>query len=158
VRLIRITALALAILAVSATAAMAQPFHDTGKYSGKTDHLVFSHGEYRAGKISFKATQHRITNIRFEIRVECSNGQHFSGVAKHGGFLTIDEDGKYSGSATTNGGTGKDSIKGAIRDDRASGSVRRTIKLDTSGNESASGNTCTSGRVEFKAHHVDEGR
>lgn len=151
----RIAVLALAIFAVSATVAFAA---DSGPYRGHTEGLYFSPsdgGHYRQAKISFTLTGNQVHNIRFEIRVECADDSHRSFVVKHGGSLFLNEDGKFHGSATTNGNTGTDRISGTIHGPRASGAVSRTIRLTKSGQESSTGMACSSGRVEWKAHEVD---
>jgi hypothetical protein len=149
----RIALLALAIFAVTATVALA---YEPGHYHGHTEGLYFSptEREYRSATVSFDIHNGRVFNIRFEIRVECSDDSHRSFVVKHGGSLPIGEEGRFHGSATTNGGTGTDRFSGRVVDERVSGAVSRTIKLTKSGKESSTGMQCSSGRVEYKAHEV----
>jgi hypothetical protein len=152
----RIAVVALAIFAVSATVAIAA---ESGPYRGHTQGLYFSsagEGHYRQAKIAFNVVGgNHITNLRWEIRVECADDTHKSYVIKPSGFLTLNEDGKFAGRVATPGGTGFDRISGRIRGDRASGAVSRTIKLGAGGTESAGGQSCSSGRVEYKAHEID---
>ena len=149
----RIALLALAIFAVSATVALA---YEPGHYHGHTEGLYFSPSEreYRSATVSFDIHNGRVFNILFEIRVECSDDSHRSFVVKHGGSLPIGEEGRFHGSATTDGGTGKDRFSGRVVDERVSGAVSRTIRLTKSGKESSTGMQCSSGRVEYKAHEV----
>jgi hypothetical protein len=152
----RIAGLALVILVASASVAFAD--RETGRYRGHSEGSYFSkkEGEFRSAKVGFVVTHSAVTKIRFEVRVRCADGSHTSWVVKHGGSIPIGEDGRFSGHATTNGGTGTDTFKGRIRDGRASGALRRTIREDANGNETSGGQLCTSGRVEWKAHLVEE--
>jgi hypothetical protein len=151
----RIVVLALAIFALSATVA----FAEQGRYRGHTEGLYFTtagqDGHYRQAKISFNLVGNRVQNFRWEIRVECADDSHRSFVVKPTGFLTLDDDGKFVGRVATPGGTGFDRISGRIRHERASGAVRRVIRLSSSGQETAGGQSCNSGRVDWKAHETD---
>ena len=150
----RIVVLALAIFAVSTTVA----FAETNRFRGKTEGLFFTTSgqepHYRQATIKFTRTGNRLTNFRWEIRVKCADDSHRSFVVKPTGFLTIDQDGRFAGRADTPGGTGFDRISGRIRDDRASGAVRRVIRLNSTGQETAGGQSCNSGRVAWKAHET----
>jgi len=151
-KLSRIGVLALVICALTAGAAVADE-HVDGKYRGHTDGSFFTRnsqgeGHYRRAKVTFIATDTRITHIRFEVRVTCPDGTHFSTVSKHDGFIPIGFDGHFNGSAS-NDPSGQDVFKGRIVDNRASGRLRRTIGISGHG-------TCSSGSVEWKAVHVSE--
>src|ERR687886_63408 len=61
------------------------------------------------------------------------------------------KEGKFDGTASTNGNTGKDRIKGEVDGDHASGFVARSIRLNKSGKEQRPGELCASGRVEWSA-------
>ena len=72
-KLSRIGVLALVICALTAGAAVADE-HVDGKYRGHTDGSFFTRnsqgeGHYRRAKVTFIATDTRITHIRFEVRV-----------------------------------------------------------------------------------------
>ena len=150
----RIALLALAIFAVTATVAWAE----TNKYRGTTEGLFFSptEREYRKATIKFKVSGNRVIDPRWEIRVECADDSHRSFVIKTHGFLTIGDDGEFAGRVATPGGTGFDRISGRIRGERASGAVRRSVRLNSAGQETAGGQSCNSGRVEWQAHEVGE--
>jgi hypothetical protein len=152
-KLSRIGVLALVISALTAAAAVADEQHVDGKYRGHTDGKFFTRnaqgeGHYRRAKVTFIATDTRIKRIRFEVRVTCPDGTHFSTVSKHGGSIPIEFDGHFVGSAS-NDPSGRDVFKGRIVDNRASGRLRRTIGISGHG-------TCASGSVEWKAVHVSE--
>ena len=151
-KLSRIGVLALVISALTAGAAVADEQHVDGKYRGHTDGKFFTkdaqgEGHFRQAVVKFVATNTAITHIRFEARVTCPDGTHFSTVSKHGGSIPIGFDGHFSGSASNPGG--KDVFKGRIVDNRASGRLRRTIAVSGHG-------TCSSGSTEWKAVHVSE--
>ena len=141
----RIVILALAIFALTASVA----FAESHKFRGKTEGLYFTtsgqDGHYRQAKIGFTRTGNRLTNFRWEIRVECSDDTHKSFVIKPSGFLTLDEDGRFAGRVTQANGS-FDRISGRVVGERASGAVRKVITGTPS---------CNSGRVDFKAHETE---
>jgi hypothetical protein len=151
----RIAVLALAIFALTASVA----FAEQGRYRGHTEGLFFStagqDGHYRQAKISFTLNGNRVQNFRWEIRVECADDSHRSYVIKPTGFLTLDGDDHFVGRVATPGGTGFDRISGTIRGERATGAVRRAIKLGANHQEAAGGQSCNSGRVEWAAHEAE---
>ena len=153
-KLRRIAVVALAIFALSAAVAVAQT--EVDHYRGHTEGKVLVRSgddwKFRHGKISFDVSGNRVSNIRFEIRVACDESdRHFSYVVSHGGSLPLDKDGQFDGTASTNGNTGKDRIKGEVDGDHASGFVARSIRLNKSGKEQRPGELCASGRVEWSA-------
>jgi hypothetical protein len=139
----RILILAFAIFALTASVALAD------KYRGHTEGLFFTtagqDGHYRQAKIGFTRNGNRLTNFRWEIRVECSDDTHKSFVIKPSGFLTLDDDGRFAGRVTQADGS-FDRISGRVRGERASGAVRKVITGTPS---------CNSGRVDWKAHEVN---
>jgi hypothetical protein len=152
----RLGAIALVTLAAPATAALAA---ETDAFRGHTEGLFFSHGEYRQAKIAFERTGDKLHDIRFEIRVRCPSGQRRSRVVRmspgrvHDGRFRIEQavTGTFDG---TNGSEEFHSgslLRGRINGDRASGVVKFSTELDAKGNESASGRTCKSGKVEWSA-------
>jgi hypothetical protein len=142
----RIVILALAIFALTASVAIAA---ESQKFRGHTEGLFFTtagqDGHYRQAKIGFTKIGNRLTNFRWEIRVECSDDTHKSFVIKPSGFLTLDDEGRFAGRVTQANGS-FDRISGRIRGERASGAVRKVITGTPS---------CNSGRVDFKAHETD---
>ena len=151
-KLSRIGVVALVIAVASVGVATADEQHVDGKYRGHTDGKFFTvdsqgQGHFRQAVVKFFATDTSIKNIRFEVRVTCPDGSHFSTVSKHSGSIPIGFDGHFSGSANNPGG--KDVFKGRIVDNRAGGRLRRTIDVKGHG-------TCSSGGVEWHARHVSE--
>ena len=147
-----IAAVALVAFAVSASVAVAQT--EVDKYRGHTEGIYFVKAQerFRHGKISFNVSNNQVSNIRFEIRVTCEESdRHFNYVVKHGGSLPLDSEGRFDGTASTNGNSGKDRIKGEVDGDRASGFVARSIRLNAQGREQRPGELCASGRVEWDA-------
>ena len=151
-RLIAVTAL----VAFAALASVAVAQTDVDRYRGRTEGKVLVRSgddwKFRTGRISFDVSGNRVSNIRFEIRVACEESdRHFSYVVSHGGSLPLDKEGRFDGTASTNGNTGKDRIKGEIEGDHASGFVARSIRLNSKGAEQRPGELCASGRVEWHA-------
>jgi hypothetical protein len=152
----RIATIALLTCATSASVALAA---DTDTFRGHTEGSFFSHGEYRAARISFQRTGNRLHDVRFEIRVRCPSGQHRSKVGHirevqvHDGKFKIEQGvvGTFDGTNGSDTFHASQSIKGRIRGDRASGTVAMSTELDSHGKESASGRTCRSGQVEWTA-------
>jgi hypothetical protein len=152
-KLKRIGAVALALLAVSATAAVAATWQ-TGDYKGKTDGKYCAKktcrkSELRRARISFTVKRHKITNIHYEMRVHCKNGNHSSFLVEPTGSLPLDGDGKFSGSAPSPRGTGEDRISGKVGGTQASGTVRSFDKENAHHKESATGSKCDSGKVAW---------
>jgi hypothetical protein len=147
----RITVLALVLLALSATAALAGTAWQTGDYAGKTEGKYKPAGNkpLRKAKISFHVGLHKVTKIRVEIRVKCADGSHTSFRTEHGGFLSLDANGKFRGGADTQ--TGRDNISGKVSGSTASGFVRSFDKEDQNGNEDPNGQKCDSGRINWTA-------
>ncbi len=149
-----IAVVAFAAFALSATVAVAQT--EVDHYRGKTEGKVLVRSgddwKFRHGRISFDGSGNTVSNIRFEIRVTCEESdRHFNYVVKHGGSLPLDSEGRFDGTASTNGNSGKDRIKGEVDGDRASGFVARSIRLNAQGREQRPGELCASGRVEWDA-------
>jgi hypothetical protein len=150
VRPVRTILLALALLAASATAALAAAGWQTGDYGGTSGGKFKPAGKpLRKARISFHVAQHRITNLRVEIRVRCADGSHTSFVTQNDGFLTLDSNGKFAGGAATK--TGRDNISGQVTGTSASGIVRSFDTEDANGNEDPTGQKCDSGRVKWTA-------
>ena len=150
VRPFRTILLALALVAVSATAALAAAGWQTGDYAGTSGGKFKPAGKpLRKARVSFHVAQHRITKVRVEIRVRCADGSHTSFVTQHDGFLTVDSNGKFAGGAATR--TGRDNISGRVTGTTASGIVRSFDREDANGNEDPTGQKCDSGRVEWTA-------
>jgi hypothetical protein len=148
----RIFVLALALLAISATAAIAAASWETGDYSGKTEGKYFTKkGTLRQAKISFTVKKHKITNIHYEMRVICPNGNRTSFLVAPKGSLPLDSNGKFSGSAPSPGNTGEDRISGKVSGTDASGKVRSFDREDNKHNEKANGMKCDSGKVKWSA-------
>jgi hypothetical protein len=153
----RIVLVALALLALSATAALAASW-ETGDYKGETDGKFFvpgkkgKPGHLRTARISFTVKQHKVGSIVFEVRVKCSDGSHTSWRVAHGGSLPLDSDGSFGGGAATDAGTGRDTISGKVSGTKASGTVRRHDKENSKGNEKSNGMKCDSGKVHWTAH------
>jgi hypothetical protein len=147
---LRTALLTVALLAVSATAALAAVTWQPGDYKGKTEGMFKPAGKpLRKAKISFHVGPHRITKIKVEIRVKCADGNHTSFKTEHTGGLDIDVNGKFAGGAPTK--TGRDNIAGQVSGDHASGFVRSFDKEDANGNENKNGVKCDSGRVKWTA-------
>jgi hypothetical protein len=147
---LRVVLLTLALLAVSATAALAAVTWQPGDYKGKTEGMFKpASGKLRKAKISFHIGLHRITKIRVEIRVKCADGNHTSFRTEHTGGLDINSNGKFAGGAPTK--TGRDNIVGQVSGTNASGFVRSFDKEDADGNEDPKGIKCDSGRVKWTA-------
>ena len=152
----RIATIALLTCATSASVALAV---ETDTFRGHTEGSFFSHGEYRAAKISFERTGNRVHDVRFEIRVRCPSGQHRSKVGHireaqvRNGKFKVEQGvvGIAAGRSDSDTFRASQSIKGRIRGDRASGTVAMSTELDSHGKESPSGADCRSGKVEWNA-------
>jgi hypothetical protein len=153
VKLKRIGAVALALLAVSASAALAASWQK-GDYKGKTDgkfcpKKACRKSELRRARISFTVRRHKIDHIRYEMRVHCKNGNHSSFLVEPTGSLPLDADGKFSGSAPSPGGTGEDRLAGKVSGSTASGTVRSFDRENSKHDESATGSKCDSGKIAW---------
>jgi hypothetical protein len=143
---------ALALVAVSAPLAFAAASWEKGDYAGRTQGKYFtSQGKLRQARISLRIKRHRVTDIHYEMRVLCADGNRSSFVVEPAGFLPLDKNGKFSGSAPSPGGTGEDRISGQVSGAKASGTVRSFDREDANHNESSKGVKCDSGRVKWSA-------
>jgi hypothetical protein len=156
----RIILLTLALLAVSATAALAGVTWQKGDYKGKTEGKFkpAANKPLRQAKLSFHVGRHKLPNgkfeprvsqIKVEMRVKCADGSHTSFRTEHTGYLTIDSNGHFAGGAPTQ--TGRDNIQGNVSGTHAAGFVRSFDKEDAQGNEDPNGQQCDSGRVKWTA-------
>jgi hypothetical protein len=147
-------ALTMALLTATAAVALAAAKWETGNYTGKTEgrYLPANGTKLRTAHISFKVSKHRVSRIRVEIRVRCEDRGHTSFVTAHGGFLTLNSKGRFSGGARSAGHTGRDNISGTVSGEHAAGIVRSYDREDANGNEDPSGQKCDSGRVRWSAH------
>lgn len=147
-------ALAVALLAATAAVALAAAKWETGQYTGKTQgkYLPANGTKLRTAHITFKVGRHKVSRIRVEIRVRCADGSHTSFLTAHGGSLTLNGKGRFSGGARSTGRTGRDNISGHVSGDRAAGIVRSYDREDANGNEDPNGQRCDSGRIHWTAH------
>lgn len=149
-RLARSTVLALALLAVAASAALAAVSWQQGDYAGTTAGTFKPATKpLRKARISFHVGPHRVTKIVAEVRLRCADGSHTSLVTTHAGYLTIDANGKFAGGAKTL--TGRDNVSGQVSGSTASGIVRSFDKENANGDEDPHGQACDSGRVKWSA-------
>jgi hypothetical protein len=152
-------ALAVALMIATAAVAVAAAKWQTGKYTGKTQgkYLPARGTKLRAAHISFTVGKHKVSRIRVEIRVRCADDTHTSFVTAHGGSLTLNSKGRFSGGARSAGRTGRDNISGRVSGEHAAGIVRSYDKEDANGNEDPNGQKCDSGRIHWMAHKKESG-
>jgi hypothetical protein len=147
-------ALSVALLTATAAVAPAAAKWQTGNYRGNTEgrYLPTRGPNLRTAHISFKVAKHKISRIIVEIRVRCADGSHTSFVAAHGGSLTLDSKGRFSGGARSAGHTGRDNISGKVSGSRATGTVRSYDREAPNGSEDPGGQKCDSGKIHWTAH------
>lgn len=139
---IRVTFLVLAAGALLPGLAMAA--YHTGTYRGRTAQRL---------AISFVAGTRSVTRLTYAVRYRCSTGRSYTGSPLRDSTGYAVHAGRFGGRSRSPSGATVSEVHGRLSSRSASGTVRRTIRIDTVHQrpDPAGDETCDSGRVRFTA-------
>jgi opacity protein-like surface antigen len=138
-----------AALLASAVVADAAPNIDSGTYRGKTN---------KGDRITFKISKSKKL-FRFThkgVRMKCSDGRDFTitdRLSSGKKRLTVLDDGRFGFTVEYTGG-GYWKVRGKIKGNRATGTLRVKIRFNSNDEPDPDGSVrCSSGKLRFKAKH-----
>jgi len=135
-------------LIVAATAALlpavAIAAYHTGPYRGRTAQRL---------AISFAAGPHAVTGLTYAVHYTCSTGRSYTGTPLRDSTAYAIRAGRFGGRTRSASGATVSEVHGRLSSRSASGTVRRTVRIDTVNQrpDPAGDETCDSGRVHFTA-------
>ena len=118
--------------------------YHSGPYRGRTSQ--------RLG-ISFAAGSRAVTGLTYAVHYTCSTGRSYTGAALRDSDRYAIRAGRFGGRSRSASGATVSEVHGRLSGRSASGTVRRTIRIDTVHQrpDPAGDELCDSGRLRFTA-------